>query len=49
LRKVLREAGPDAWAKTSGNRGLHVFCPIEPTHEFLDVRHAVIAAARELE
>src|SRR5690606_21399417 len=28
---------------------LHVFAPIEPTHEFLDVRHAVIAAARELE
>jgi DNA primase len=35
--------------KTSGNRGIHVFAPIEPTHEFLDVRHAVIAAARELE
>ena len=49
LRTVLREAGLEAWAKTSGNRGLHVFCPIEPTHEFLDVRHAVIAAARELE
>lgn len=49
LRAVLREADLDAWIKTSGNRGLHVFCPIEPTHEFLDVRHAVIAAARELE
>ena len=49
LRAVLREAGLVAWIKTSGNRGLHVFCPIEPTHEFLDVRHAVIAAARELE
>lgn len=49
LREVLREAGLEPWIKTSGNRGLHVFCPIEPTHEFLDVRHAVIAAARELE
>ncbi|WP_409048211.1 non-homologous end-joining DNA ligase [Microbacterium sp. HA-8] len=49
LREVLREAGLEPWVKTSGNRGLHVFCPIEPTHEFLDVRHAVIAAARELE
>ncbi|HWI30652.1 MAG TPA: non-homologous end-joining DNA ligase [Microbacterium sp.] len=49
LRGVLREAGLEAWVKTSGNRGIHVFCPIEPTHEFLDVRHAVIAAARELE
>lgn len=49
LREVLREAGLEAWIKTSGNRGIHVFCPIEPTHEFLDVRHAVIAAGRELE
>lgn len=49
LREVLREAGLDAFAKTSGNRGLHIFAPIEPTHEFLDVRHAVIAAGRELE
>jgi DNA ligase D len=49
LRAVLAEAGLDAFIKTSGNRGLHVFAPIEPTHEFLEVRHAVIAAARELE
>ncbi|GIT81930.1 ATP-dependent DNA ligase [Leifsonia sp. LS1] len=49
LRAVLREAGLDAFVKTSGNRGLHVFAPIRPEHEFLDVRHAVIAAARELE
>jgi DNA ligase D len=49
LREVLAEAGLDAFVKTSGNRGLHVFAPIEPTREFLEVRHAVIAAARELE
>jgi DNA ligase D len=49
LRRVLADAGLSAFVKTSGNRGLHVFAPIEPTHEFLDVRHAVIAAARELE
>jgi DNA ligase D len=49
LRSVLEEAGLTAFVKTSGNRGLHVFAPIEPTHEFLEVRHAVIAAARELE
>jgi DNA ligase D len=49
LRKVLAEAGLTAFIKTSGNRGLHVFAPIEATHEFQDVRHAVIAAARELE
>ncbi len=49
LRDVLAEAGLTSWIKTSGNRGIHLFCPIEPTHEFLDVRHAVIAAGRELE
>ncbi|KHL00048.1 ATP-dependent DNA ligase [Microbacterium mangrovi] len=48
LRDLLAEAGLTAFLKTSGNRGIHVFCPIEPTHEFLDVRHAVIAAGREL-
>jgi DNA ligase D len=49
LREVLREGGLEPFIKTSGNRGLHVFCPIVPEHEFLDVRHAVIAAGRELE
>ena len=49
LREVLAEAGLEAYIKTSGNRGLHVFAPIEPVREFQDVRHAVIAAARELE
>ncbi len=49
LREVLRDAGLEAFAKTSGNRGLHVFTPIVAEHEFLDVRHAVIAAGRELE
>ncbi|WP_345801696.1 non-homologous end-joining DNA ligase [Microbacterium sp. AZCO] len=49
LREVLAEAGLEAFLKTSGNRGIHVFCPIEPQWEFLEVRHAVIAAGRELE
>lgn len=49
LREVLADAGLESWIKTSGNRGIHLFCPIEPTHEFLDVRHSVIAAGRELE
>lgn len=48
-REVLAEAGLTAFLKTSGSRGIHVFCPIVPTHEFLDVRHAVIAAGREIE
>lgn len=49
MRNVLREAGLTSYIKTSGNRGIHLYAPIEPRWEFLDVRHAVIAAARELE
>ena len=49
LREVLAEIGLTAWAKTSGNRGVHVYARIAPTHEFLDVRHGVIGIARELE
>jgi DNA ligase D len=49
LRDLLAEIGLTAWAKTSGNRGIHVFARIRPTHEFLDVRHGVIGIARELE
>lgn len=49
MREVLAEAGLEAYLKTSGSRGIHLFCPIVPEWEFLDVRHAVIAAGRELE
>ena len=49
LREVLHDAGLEAFAKTSGNRGVHVYARVAPTHEFLDVRHGVIGIARELE
>ena len=49
LREVMEEIGLTAWAKTSGNRGVHVYARVAPTHEFLDVRHGVIGIARELE
>ncbi len=49
LRQVLTEVGLTGWAKTSGNRGVHVYARIAPTHEFLEVRHGVIGIARELE
>ena len=48
LRDLLAEVGLTGWAKTSGNRGVHVFARIRLEHEFLVVRHGVIAAAREL-
>ena len=49
LREVMAEIGLTAFAKTSGNRGVHVYARVAPTHEFLDVRHGVIGIARELE
>lgn len=49
LREVMADAGLTAYAKTSGNRGIHVYARIRPTHEFQDVRHGVIGIARELE
>ncbi|CAN7458473.1 ATP-dependent DNA ligase [Knoellia sp. LjRoot47] len=49
LRELLTGLGLTGWAKTSGNRGVHVFARVKPTHEFLDVRHGVIGIARELE
>jgi hypothetical protein len=49
LRDLLAELGLTAWPKTSGNRGVHVYVRVMPTHEFLDVRHGVIGVARELQ
>ncbi|WOP18160.1 ATP-dependent DNA ligase [Raineyella sp. LH-20] len=49
LREVMAEVGLTAYAKTSGNRGVHVYARIAPTHEFQQVRHGVIGIARELE
>ena len=49
LREVMTQIGLTPFVKTSGNRGVHVYARIEPTHEFLDVRHGVIGIARALE
>ncbi|WP_082043926.1 non-homologous end-joining DNA ligase [Mobilicoccus massiliensis] len=49
LRELMLELGLTPWVKTSGNRGLHVYSRVRRTHEFLDVRHAAIGIARELE
>ena len=49
LRELMAEIGLTAFAKTSGNRGVHVYARVAPTHEFLQVRHGVIGIARELE
>ncbi|GAA4025010.1 DNA polymerase domain-containing protein [Allokutzneria multivorans] len=49
LREVLADAGLTGYPKTSGGRGIHVLVRIRPEWDFIDVRHAVIAIAREVE
>ena len=48
LRGVLADAGLTGYPKTSGGRGVHVFVPVRPEHDFVEARHAVIALGREL-
>jgi DNA ligase D-like protein (predicted polymerase) len=48
-RDVLDEHGLVGWPKTSGSRGIHVFCRIERRWTFTEVRRAALALAREVE
>jgi DNA ligase D len=49
VRETLAEIGYTGWPKTSGNRGIHVACRIEPRWEFPVVRRCALAFAREIE
>src|SRR5205085_8689369 len=49
VHEVLDDLGWAGWPKTSGNRGIHVYVRIEPTHGFKEVRRAALAFAREIE
>jgi DNA ligase D len=49
VRELLDEIGYTGWPKTSGNRGIHVACRIEPRWEFPVVRRCALAFAREVE
>jgi DNA ligase D len=49
VHEVLGEIGYVGWPKTSGNRGIHIACRIEPLWEFPVVRRAALAFAREVE
>jgi DNA ligase D len=49
LRKLLDELGIVGYPKTTGNRGLHVYVPLEPRWDSYEVRSAAVAIARELE
>ena len=49
VREVLDELGYAGWPKTSGNRGIHVACRIEPRWTFPQVRRCALAFARAVE
>ncbi len=48
-REVLAGLGLTGWPKTSGSRGMHIYCRIEPRWTFTEVRGAAVALAREIE
>jgi len=47
--QVLADMGLVGWPKTSGSRGIHVYCRIERRWTFPEVRRAAVALAREVE
>jgi DNA ligase D len=49
VREVLDEIRYVGWPKTSGNRGIHIACRIEPRWTFPEVRRGALAFAREVE
>jgi DNA ligase D len=49
LHGLLTEAGLTGYAKTTGNRGLHVYVRLAPRWDSYQVRAAAVAVARELE
>ena len=49
VQETLDELGFVGWPKTSGNRGIHVACRIEPKWGFREVRRCALAFAREVE
>jgi bifunctional non-homologous end joining protein LigD len=48
VREVLADMGLVGWPKTSGSRGLHVFCRVRPLWSFAQLRRAAQALAREV-
>jgi DNA ligase D-like protein (predicted polymerase) len=48
-REALSDFGLLGWPKTSGSRGIHVYCRIERRWSFPELRRAALALAREVE
>ncbi|HUP85116.1 MAG TPA: non-homologous end-joining DNA ligase [Acidimicrobiales bacterium] len=49
VKALFDELGIAAYAKTTGNRGLHVYVRLRPQWDSYDVRAAAVAVAREME
>ena len=49
IHEVLDDLGWVGFPKTSGGRGVHVYVRIQPQWDFIQVRRAAIALAREVE
>jgi bifunctional non-homologous end joining protein LigD len=49
VRAALADFGLTGWPKTSGSRGLHIYCRVEPRWTFTELRRAALALAREVE
>jgi bifunctional non-homologous end joining protein LigD len=47
--QVLADHGLTGFPKTSGSRGIHINVRVHPEHDFIAVRRAAIALAREVE
>jgi DNA ligase D len=48
-RSLLDELGTEAYPKTTGNRGIHVYVRLQPRWDSTAVRASAVALARELE
>src|SRR5690606_21665645 len=49
VRDTLADYGLVGWPKTSGSRGLHIYCRIHPQWTFRELHRAAMARAREVE
>lgn len=49
VRALYDELGLVAYPKTSGSKGMHVYLRVKPEYTFLQLRHATLGVAREIE